>query len=72
MISQLSNVFENSRKTGFSDSFSDGKLAEISRYFESTASFVIFTCPAPLRHVAKNIFKGVCIGIQNSIFHSGP
>ena len=37
MIGQLSNVFENSRKTGFSDLFSDGKPAETSREFESTA-----------------------------------
>ena len=44
MIGQLSNVFENSRKTGFSDLFSDGKPAEISRDFEPTAPFVLFTC----------------------------
>ena len=44
MIGQLSDVFENSTKTGFSDLFSDGKLAEISRDFESTALFVLFTC----------------------------
>ena len=44
MIGQLSNVFETSRKTGFSDLFSDGKPAESSREFESTAPFVLFTC----------------------------
>ena len=44
MIGHLSDIFENSGKTGFSDLFSDGKLAEISRDFESTAPFVLFTC----------------------------
>ena len=44
MIGHLSDVFENSRKTGLSDLFSDGKLAEISRDFESTVPFVLFTC----------------------------
>ena len=43
MIGQMSNVFENSRTTGFSDLFSDGKPAEISRDFEPTAPFVPYT-----------------------------
>ena len=44
MIGHLSDVFENSRKTSFSDLFSDGKPAEISRDFELTASFILFAC----------------------------
>ena len=44
MIGHLSDVFENSRKTGFSDLFSDGKPAEISRDLEPTAPFILFTC----------------------------
>ena len=44
MIGHFNDVFESSRKTGFSDLFSDGKLAEISGDFESTAPFVLFTC----------------------------
>ena len=44
MIGLFSDIFENSRKTGFSDLFSDGKLAEIFRDFESTTPFVQFTC----------------------------
>ena len=43
MIGQMSNVFENSRTTGFSDLFSGGKPAEISRDFEPTAPFVPYT-----------------------------
>ena len=46
MIGHLSDVFENSRKTSFSDLFSDGKPAEISRDFEPTAPFILFTCVA--------------------------
>ena len=44
MIGHLSDVFENSRKTGFSDLFCDGKPAEISPDFESTTPFVLITC----------------------------
>ena len=44
MIGHFSDVFENSRKTSFSDLFSDGKPAEISRDFEPTASFILFPC----------------------------
>ena len=44
MIGHLSDVFENSRKTSFPDLFSGGKPAEISRDFEPTASFILFTC----------------------------
>ena len=43
MIGHQNNAFENSGKTGFSNLFSDGKPAEISRDLESTAPFVLFT-----------------------------
>ena len=52
MIGHLSDEIENSRKTSFSDLFSDGKPdlfsdgkpAEISRDFEPTVPFILFTC----------------------------
>ena len=44
MIGHLRDEIENSRKTSFSDLFSDGKPAEISRDFEPTAPFILFTC----------------------------
>ena len=44
MIGFLSDAFENSRKTSFSELFSDGKPVESSRDFEPTASFILFTC----------------------------
>ena len=42
MIGHLRDEIENSRKTSFSDLFSDGKPAEISRDFEPTAPFILF------------------------------
>ena len=44
MIGHLRDEIENSRKTSFSDLFSDGKPAENSRDIEPTASFILFTC----------------------------
>ena len=44
MIGHLRDEIENSRKTSFSDLFSDGKPAEISRDFEPTEPFILFTC----------------------------
>ena len=44
MIGHLSDEIENSRKTSFFNLFSDGKPAEISRDFEPTAPFILFTC----------------------------
>ena len=44
MIGHLRDEIENSRKTSFSDLFSDGKPAEISRDFEPTTPFILFTC----------------------------
>ena len=42
MIGHLSDIFETSRKTGFSDLFSDGKLAEISRDFLSPRHLLFY------------------------------
>ena len=47
MIGHLRDEIENSRKTSFSDLFSDGKPAEISRDFEPTALSILFTCVVP-------------------------
>ena len=44
MIGHLRDEIEGSRKTSFSDLFADGKPAEISRDFEPTAPFILFTC----------------------------
>ena len=61
MIGHLRDEIENLRKTSFSDLFSDGKPAEISRDFEPTAplfslSALFYISPASARD-NKNLIR---------------